>query len=316
MSSETAPAPERRLLCICGAAAPSDLPAPGASPVPCVSCRTPLVRPGSVSDWRVKRAFGGALVVAVACALAWMLLSASTGTGVPVVVAVTGALVGVAARVASRSRGTAIQLAALGAFVLFVMLGEVLLFQKALHPRLVAMHQLEGAAEPEIVATKELERLRRLTLDKKVEHFLHIEATLGLFVALAVGSGLALLVTRASPGLAAFNEALPAPSVALSLAPSVEHAETESAIDAQMDPAESASALLDSLEQIDETDAGQDKWALIDDALIGDPSFVHPVEEEPPYDLADADVADAADDSDAADAVDQTNTEDSDDHPA
>jgi len=174
--------------------------------VRCRACDTPLVRPGRVSNWRFERALGAACVVAIACALLWMLASRSTGTGAPIVVAVAGGLVGAAARAAARARGTAVQVAAFLGFIVFFLFGEALLFQKALLPRLVAMHALEGAEDPELEAQHEIQYVERLPFDEKIWHFLRVEVTLGLFVALAAGGGLVLLVTRAPLAVAAFEE--------------------------------------------------------------------------------------------------------------
>lgn len=170
----------------------------------CASCDTPLVGPGKMSSWRIEKALGGGLLVGVVCAAAWVALSESSGTGAPFVVAGAGVLVGVAARMASRSRGFGVQMAALAAFVVFVLLGEVLLYRHALLPRLEAMHQREGAMDYEIRARHEEQRLRDLSFGEQLEHYMHIEMTLALFVALAMGGGLAVLITRAPPAVAAF----------------------------------------------------------------------------------------------------------------
>lgn len=200
-SIETPP----RLRCICGADVPDTLGAPGTEPARCAFCRTPLVRPGKVADWRTQRAFGAAILAAVVCAMSWMLLARWTGTGAPIVVAFAGGVVGLAARAAARARGGAVQVAAITSFLLFMCLGETLLFQRALHPRLVALHAGEGAAEPELEARKEIERMLRMPLDERVELFLHIESSLGLFLAFGAGAAGALLLTRAPAGLAALS---------------------------------------------------------------------------------------------------------------
>jgi hypothetical protein len=104
-------------------------------------------------------------------------------------------------------------------------------------------------------------------------------------------------VTRASPALAAFREPRPE-SQAPSTAP-------EDAIDARTDLTDPGSDPLDSLDQTAATAESPDDRPFIDDTLIDGPSFVHPVEEEPPYDLADDHDADI-----------WTDEEDRDAHPA
>jgi len=193
------------LRCPCGVAAPPELPPMGGRPVACWECGTPLVRPARAPALAVERGLGAALLVAVALAAGWVLLARETRDGVPWVVLVAGALVGLAARFAARSRGRRVQVVATVSLVVFLALGEFLLYHHALGPRLEAMHAREGASDPRMLAEEEL---RRMDLEKYV---FQIESSMPLFVCLAAAAGLVLWITRAPPAVAAFRA--PAPPV-------------------------------------------------------------------------------------------------------
>ena len=143
----------------------------------------------------------------VACAGGWARLVYATGWGASWAVAVAGLFVGVAARPAARARGARGQTAAVVALVVCFLLGEFLIYRHALYPRLVAMHQREGAPDAEIVATEELDRIH-----DEFSNYLALEASLAVFVSLIAGLGTALWVTRAPAAVAAFRvPVVPAP---------------------------------------------------------------------------------------------------------
>jgi hypothetical protein len=194
-------------VCPCGAPAPDDLPGPGRAPVRCSACATPLVAPGPVPAPLFERGLGAALIVAVLGAAGWATLCHFLGTGAPWTLAVAGLVVGVAARSAARSRGGRVQLAAGLALFVFFALGEFLIYRHALLPRLEAMHAAEGAADSQMRAEEELERIR-----EDPERYASIEATRDLFLAIAAGVAAALWVTRARPAVAAFRAPAPRPA--------------------------------------------------------------------------------------------------------
>ena len=207
-------------VCPCGAPAPSDLPGPGRPPVRCAACATPLVAPGPVPASVFERGLGAALIVAVLGAAGWATLCHFLRTGAPWTLAAAGLLVGVAARAAARSRGGRVQLAAGLALLVFFALGEFLIYRHALLPRLEAMHAAEGAADSEMRAEEELERIR-----EDPERYASIEATRDLFLAIAAGVAAALWITRARPAVAAFRApaarvAPPAPEASVTSASS------------------------------------------------------------------------------------------------
>lgn len=146
-----------------------------------------------------------------------MALAIATASSAVWAVVAAGGLIGLAARCAALRRGTRVQFAAVLGFVVFLGLGEVLIYRQALEPRLIEMHRQEGAVYPENRAHRELQRM-------DVGRFLHIEASLSLFAAVAAGLGLSLLVTRAPQAVVAFGDGrdttasagvfLPAPSSA------------------------------------------------------------------------------------------------------
>ncbi len=193
------------LTCPCGAPAPEPLPGPGCAPAPCARCATPLVRSGAVPAPAAERALGAALLVAAVSAVGWMLAAKATGTGAYWSLPIAGAGVGLASAMAARARGGRVQAAAACGFLIFLALGEVLIYRSALLPRLVALHSAEGASDAEILARTELDRM-------DVAQFLHIELTVGLFVGLAIGLAVALLLNRAPPAVVAFHKRVPPPA--------------------------------------------------------------------------------------------------------
>lgn len=151
-----------------------------------------------------ERAAGAALLLGVACAAGWMLTSMWTAAPAVYCVVLGSVAIGLAARFAARHRGARIQAAALLGLVVFLVLGEVLIYRQALLPRLTAMHQAEGAKFPEARAKRELDRM-------DLSKFLHIEASLSLFAAVGLGVASALLLTRAPQAVVAHSRA-PEPS--------------------------------------------------------------------------------------------------------
>jgi hypothetical protein len=195
--SSLRPPPAHLLLCPCGAAAPSDLLAPGRVPGRCLQCSTPLVRPGGVPRDDVERALGAALLMASVLAVAWMFAARATDGAAHWTLPIAGVAIGAIARVAARGRGPAVQRAAALSFAAFVALGEVLLYRGALLTRLIALHEFEGAENAELLALQEIE-------ETGFAEYLHVELTLWLFVGAAVGLLLALRLTRAPVAVEAF----------------------------------------------------------------------------------------------------------------
>lgn len=152
----------------------------------------------------VLRAVGSALLVAVACAAGWAALSRATASGVPWVVLVAGAAVGGTARLAANGRGPWIRAAAVLAFLVFLGLGEALLYRSALPARLEAMHAAEGAADPRGLAEREREAT-------DFWQYLQVEAGVGWLLAVAAGAWIAARIPRLPPAVAVFVPASPSP---------------------------------------------------------------------------------------------------------
>jgi len=147
----------------------------------------------------VLRAVGSALLVAVACAAGWAVLARETSSGAPWVIAAAGAAVGGTARLAADRRGLRVQAAAVGAFLVFLVLGEGLLYRTALEPRLEAMHAAEGAEDPAGLADRELDATDVL------QYLQSIEIGIGWLVAVGAGIWLAARIPRLPPAVAAFS---------------------------------------------------------------------------------------------------------------
>jgi hypothetical protein len=158
------------------------------------------VAPGPIPAAGFERGLGASLIVAVLGAAGWAALCHFFRTGAPWTLAAAGLVVGVAARAAARSRGGRVQLAAALALFVFFALGEFLIYRHALLPRLEAMHAAEGAADSQVRAAEELERIH-----EDPERYASIEATRDLFLAIGAGLAAALWVTRARPAVAAFS---------------------------------------------------------------------------------------------------------------
>ncbi len=188
-----------RFECPCGEPAPADLPPAGRAPARCPRCATPLVAPGAIASASFERGLGAGLIVAVLGAAGWAAVCHFAKTGAPWSLAVAGLVVGLAARSAARARGGRVQLAAGIALVVFFALGEFLIYRHALLPRLEAMHAAEGAADADVLARQELDRIR-----DEPERYASIEATRDLFLAMAAGVAAALWLTRGRPAVAAF----------------------------------------------------------------------------------------------------------------
>jgi len=136
-----------------------------------------LVLPGHTPPDAVLRSVGSALLVAVACAAGWAVVARATATGASWAILLAGA--------------------AVVAFVVFLGLGEALLFRSALLPRLEAMHAAEGAADPAGLAEREREATDFL-------QYLQIEAGLGWLLAAGAGAWLAARIPRLPPAVAVF----------------------------------------------------------------------------------------------------------------
>ncbi len=173
--------------CPCGAE--RELPPPGADPVPCAACGTPLVAPGKPGGHATERALGAALLVAVAVAAGWAAFSRFTGLGGVWFIAFGGFAAGWAARLAADARGLGIQRAALAAFVVFVLLGEHLQYRHALEARLIRMHAAEGTPDAVIEAESEMRRMDRMK-------YAAIEIDLAFWAAAIAGTLLAWRTPR------------------------------------------------------------------------------------------------------------------------
>lgn len=173
--------------CPCGAE--RELPPPGADPVPCAVCGTPLVAPGKPGGHATERALGAALLVAVAVAAGWAAFSRFTGFGGVWFIAFGGLAVGWAARLAADARSLGIQRAALAAFVVFVLLGEHLQYRHALDARLIRMHAAEGTPDAVIEAESEMRRMDRMK-------YAAIEIDLAFWAAAIAGTLLAWRTPR------------------------------------------------------------------------------------------------------------------------
>jgi hypothetical protein len=201
--------PTSSLLCPCGAPAPAVLAPRGGRPVACPNCRTPLVAPDA-PPWAVfERALGAALIAAIGAAAGWAALCYATRTGVPWSVAAAGALAGAAARIAARTRGGRVQAAAAIGLLVFLALGEYLVYRHALLPRLEAMHEAEGARDAAVRAQDELAQIQ-----EDPERYAALEASCEMFLATALGIAAALWITRAPRAVVAFRAPVPPESAA------------------------------------------------------------------------------------------------------
>jgi len=190
------PAPAAAYACPCGAAAPSDLPDPGRSPVACARCGTPLVRPGAVGGAALVRGAVAGIAVAVVCAFAWSEAARWTSRGAAWFIVLAAVATAMAVRGAARARSPGLQWVAVGVLVVFLGAGEPLLFRRALEPRLVAMHAAEHDPDPELPARQEAGKMT-------FGDYLSIEVTLGWFLAVGAGAWVAWRILRPQPAVAA-----------------------------------------------------------------------------------------------------------------
>lgn len=156
---------------------------------------------------RVLRAAGVALLVASAAAGGWAGLARATATGAPWAIVAGAVVIGAATRFAAGGRGLRVQVAAGAAFLVFLALGEGLLYRTALRPRLVAMHAAELETDPEETADAELAATG-------VWEYLQIEIGLAWIVAAGGGLWLALRIVRPPPAVVVFRAPTPADAVA------------------------------------------------------------------------------------------------------
>jgi hypothetical protein len=207
------------LLCPCGAPAPTDLPPPGSRPRPCPRCATPLVAPGSPGAAALQRAAGAGLLVAAAAAAGWAALSRAAGAraadlpfepgfGAKVALSLLlhpawaipagAAAVALMTQAAAGARSTATRWIAMGAFVVFLAVGEWLLYRNVLLHRLVAMHAVEGAQSPEILGAEEHHAMTPWK-------YKDLETDLGWFLAVAAGVLVVWRLARPHAGVVVFR---------------------------------------------------------------------------------------------------------------
>lgn len=189
--------------CPCGLPAPASLPAPGRTPVVCDGCGTPLVQPGPPAPGAVERGLAAGLLAAVGAAWGWVLASRATVSGAPWAIPAGALVVGAAVWAVARTRGPRLQAAALLAFVVFLALGEVMLYRQTLRERLVAMHAAERSREPELLADQEL---REMTAGR----YLGIEVGLAWWACALGGAAISWRLLRAPAAVAAFGPPPPA----------------------------------------------------------------------------------------------------------
>ncbi len=193
-------------------------------PTPCAACGMPLCAPGEERSVAFERGLAGAVGVGSVAAVLWMLAAREFGSDVPPAIFAGGVLVALAARRVAGVRGTHIQIAAVLGFVAFLILGEFLIFKRALEPWLVALHEAEGATDAFARAQDELDEM-------KLGNYLHIATSLPTFLAVAGGIGAGLLLTRAPRAVTAFREPVPEP-----VEEPAEESVEESAADPTPDP--------------------------------------------------------------------------------
>ena len=201
-----------RFLCPCGAPAPGALPRPGAPPIDCTRCGSPLVQPGRVPPAALEWGLAAGVLAGAAAAYGWMLVprlaapaaergwtfvvSAVEG-GAPWWICLGALVVAWAVRLAARVRSPGLQWIAVLAFVVFLCIGEVLLYRHGIRDRLIAMHAAEGVADPEIRGDEEFQSMTFLK-------YLRIEVGLAWCGAVAIGTWIQSFVLRPVPAVAAF----------------------------------------------------------------------------------------------------------------
>jgi hypothetical protein len=191
------------LRCPCGAPAPEPLPAPGRRPVPCGACGAPLVAPGRVEQSALETGGAAAALAAVGAAFAWVLVARRAESGAPWVIPAGALAVAGAVRLGARARSSELRWIAVGAWLVFLVLGELLLFRHALLPRLVAMHAAEHAADPASLGADEH---RAMTW----ANYLHIELGIGWWAAVGLSVAVLWRVLRPLPAVPAFASPRPA----------------------------------------------------------------------------------------------------------
>lgn len=155
------------------------------------------MRPGHAADTAVELAVAVAAVAGAAAAFGWMAVARAAAGGAPWFLPIGAAVVAVAAGLAARRRSDGVRIAAVGGFVVLLVLGEVLLYRHALDVRLLAMHAAEGTANPQLLAEEELRGM-------DAGRYLQIEVTLAWFTAVAGSLALVWRGLRPHEAVAAF----------------------------------------------------------------------------------------------------------------